>query len=194
MYYAKENVYINKSNIDGKGAFSRVDILKDSILYDNFEFDLSSSMNDADMKYPSGWSYNDIWNCFHSYLYTDMCNIKVIGDRKYKVIRDIKIGDELTRHYGLISWLEYVFGYYTMTNPFTTMKPKYTNIETNMKEALNNFAQVVIDMGHKPFLLHIKNNNRDKGAFGLASTLYLEECVQACKDNPTHENYLKCIR
>jgi hypothetical protein len=101
--------YVDNSPISGKGVFASMNISTNIILtgMDDSSYyfmvvpkPCSVFLNDSDMDYPTDWSYQRLLNTFHIYMKRNKCNI-YCENNYFKVVRHIKKGEELTKHYGI---------------------------------------------------------------------------------------------
>lgn len=172
MYHVDAATYVDRKSINGKGTFALIDMPISTILTNindkeyyldsnsNSWREFSTLMNDADMNYPKEWTYNAIYNSFKAYDITNDCNSKFTDADNLVITKSVKMGDELTRRYGVIKWLVWMFLHIVGHNPFTdpscSYPDNYIDIQNDMIEAMDNFDKVVCDIGHKGFMESIK--------------------------------------
>lgn len=127
------------SLIQGNGLFTIIALKSDALLKDDdfvFTFPNGTTgmrscitcMNDLNFTYPQSYNVGDLKNCFDAYKNNNKCNLIYYnkqGDKViYRVTRRINKDEELTRRYGLKTWIFWllldIFGF----NALGVLDPK----------------------------------------------------------------------
>lgn len=89
-----------------------------------------SYINDANFTYPMNFEYATLYKTFSDYIskcmspITNQNNIIPITNEEFLIIKDIQPGESITRTYGIMDWLTFLWLELNLLTPFSnTIKP-----------------------------------------------------------------------
>lgn len=157
---------IRPSPIHGVGLFATVDIPLGIILIYDYSDEINTGrMNDADMSYPSDFSFAAMLKAFINYNATDNCNVLKRTDSQptreaggYITKRYIPAGTELTKRYGITGWAKWLGADILHINPLGRYNHYGLVTLEQTLQSMTNLEEVLRVLGYE-----VKFDHVDKG-------------------------------
>ena len=152
-FFHIENLYVGPSEIAGEGVFSQRKIRAGTVVLTSNDSEHDLKINDGDFPFPERIEYHQLMGIFKKYKLkksnlTDYHNY--FGNfHVLRANRNIKEGEELTKYYGPLTWLNMLCGM-VIGNYFELQIPNLQKmIVTNPEADIKMISKVAKKMGYK---------------------------------------------